>query len=130
MHTPRRLQRNRHLLQAKTKRKSHSHSLVTIYDLSIGNLAIGDVAIERLAIECLPIGVHFLEGLEVVVPTNFVNVMKRKRIVRSKFSNFGLTTSIFLVDLCQMVSASFFHSSGCKYLFVLVLHEGSPRHLW
>ena len=74
-------------------KKSHSHSL-TICDLAIGDLAIGD-----LATDCLAIGVHVLDSLEVRAVTNFVKMMKRKRIVRNRFSCFGFTILISLVVL-------------------------------
>ena len=59
----------------------------TIYDLSMGDLAISDLAIGDLAIGCL--GVRAIESLDVRVrvATNFVEVMKRKKIATSKFSN-------------------------------------------
>ena len=94
VYTSRRLQGSRHFLHAKNFfKKSHSHSL-TICDLTIGALAIGD-----LAIECLAIGVHVLDSLEVRAATNFVKMMKRKRIVRNRFSCFGFTILILLVVL-------------------------------
>ena len=71
-------------------KKSHSHSL-TICDLAIGDLAIGD-----LAIDCLAIGVHVLDSLEVRAATYFVKMMKKKKIVRNRFSSFGLTILILL----------------------------------
>ena len=52
------------LFKRKHKNNSHSHSLVTIFDLSMNDHAIGDLPNERLAIEVLAIGVHvFVRGL-------------------------------------------------------------------
>ena len=55
---------------------SVAFTLFTTYDLPIGDLAIGD-----LAIACL--GVHAIESLDVRVATNYVKMMKRKKVARS-----------------------------------------------
>ena len=67
-------------------------------------LAIGD-----LALGCL--GVRATESLDVRVATNFVKMMKRKRVARNKSSNFDTSIPILLAVLHRMVLASFCRSS-------------------
>ena len=69
------------LCKRKPKTKSHSHSLVTIYDLSMDERAIGDLPDERLGIECLP--------------TSSATMTKKrtKSVLRSTFSKLGLCFS-------------------------------------
>ena len=114
----RRSQRNRYFLQAKTARKnlrmrknlakwlphrickeSVAFALFTTCDLSIG-----DLAIESL-------GVHAIESLDVRVATNFVKMMKRKKVARNRFSNVDSSIVILVAALHRMVLASFSRSS-------------------
>ena len=93
-------------------------NLQTNHDLAIGDLAIGD-----LAVECFD--VHAIESLDfrVHVATNFVKMLKRKKIAGNKSSNFDSAVLISLAILCRMVSASSFHSSEYRNLVFLALVE-------
>ena len=74
-------------------------------------LATGDFATGNLAVECL--GVHAIESLDVRVATNFVKIMKRKKIARNESSNFDSTILILLAMLHWMVFAlSFLRNKG------------------
>ena len=66
-------------------KKSHSHSLVTIYDLSIDDRTTGDLPNKRLAVECLP--------------TSSATLKKKKNtksVLRSTFPNSGSATPVFV----------------------------------
>ena len=80
-------------------KESVAFALFTTCDLAIGDLAI----------KCL--GVHATESLGVRVATNFVKMIKRKQVARSKSSNLDLSIQILLAVLHRMVFASFSRSS-------------------
>ena len=64
-------------------------ALFTTCDLAIGDLAIGDIAFGDLAIGC-----H-----DVRVATNFVKMMKRKKVARNKSSKLDSSILILLAIL-------------------------------
>ena len=68
-----------------------------------------DLAKGDLAIQCL--GVRAIESLDVRVPTNFVEMMKRKEVARNKSSTCDSSTVLLLAMLHRMVFPSFSGSS-------------------
>ena len=78
-------------------------TLLKICEITIGDLAIGD-----LANGCL--GVDAIESLDVRVATNFVKMMRRKKIARNRSSNFDSSILILRAMLRRMVLASFSRS--------------------
>ena len=82
-----------------------------------------DLAIGDLAIGCL--GVHSIESLtvHVRVATNFVKMMKRKKISRNKSSNFDSSILVSCTILGRMVFTLFSRFSEYRNYFVLVLFE-------
>ena len=72
------------------QKKTHCHSLVTIYDLSMDDRAIGDLPNEHLAIECLP--------------TSSASMTKKrtKSVLRRTFSNLGSAIPVFVEVLVPM----------------------------
>ena len=114
----RRSQGNCYSSSAKTlKNKSHSHSLVTIDDLSTDD-AIGDLPNECLAIECLP------------TISATMTKKRTKSVLRSTLSNSGLAIPIFVEVLGPMCfSAWSSHFSGYKCWFYLALRTGSATVL-
>ena len=70
------------------------------------------------------LGVHSIESLtvHVRVATNFVKMMKRKKISRNKSSNFDSSILVSCTILGRMVSL-FSRFSEYRYSFVLVLVE-------
>ena len=74
-------------------------------------------------IECF--GVHAIESLDVRVhvATNFVQMMKRKKIARNESSNFDSTTPILLANLRRIVFALMSHFSEFRNFVFLVLVE-------
>ena len=75
------------------------------------DLAIGDL------------GVDAIESLDVGVASNFVKMMKRKKVARNRSSNFDSSISILLAMLHRVVLASFSRSSEERNSVVLVLVE-------
>ena len=88
---------------------SAAFTLFTICDLAICDLAVGDLAIGDLAMGCL--GVHAIGSLDVRVATNFVKMMERKKVARSKSSNLDSSILILLVVPQRVDFASFSRSS-------------------
>ena len=81
-----------------------------------------------LAIECF--GVNAIESLDVRVhvATNFVTMMKRKKMARNRSSNVDLSILISLAILRRMVFALFSRSSEFRNSVVLVLVEDLGEH--
>ena len=73
-------------------------------EFTINDLSNDDLAIDDLAIGCL--GVHAIEGVDVRVATNFVKIMRRKKIARNTSSNFdfGIRSSLFF---CRRLATTF-----------------------
>ena len=71
----------------------------------------------------LAIGDHAIESLDVRVATNYVKMMKRKKVAGNKFFIFDSSIQIVLAMLHRMVFASFSRSSGYRNCVVLVLVE-------
>ena len=89
-------------LPHRSFKESVAFALFTTCDLASSDLAIG----------CL--GVHAIESLDVCVATNIVKMMKRKKVERSKSSNFDSSVLVLLAVLHRMVFASFSRSSEWK----------------
>ena len=86
---------------------SHSHSLVTIDDLSMNDRVIGDLPSERLAIECLPFS------------SATMTKKRTKSVLRNTFSNSGLAIPIFVEvmgPLCFSALSSHFSGYKCSTL--------------
>ena len=120
---------------------------ITIVDLSIGNLVgpqmgnsqtvsscrlnlqtTHDLAICDLAIECF--GVNDIESLDVRVraATNFVTMMKRRKMARNRSSNVDSSIIISLAILRRIVFSFFSRSSEFRNSVVLVLVEDLGEH--
>ena len=83
-----------------------------------GDLAIGDL------------GVHAIECLHVRVVTNFVKMMKKKKVARNTSSNFDSCILFLLAMLHRMVSILFSRSSEYRNSVVLVFVEDFREFSW
>ena len=76
------------MVATKVLQRVCSLPLFTTCDLAIGCLGVHDIAW---------FGVHASESLDVHVATNFVKMMKRKKVARNKFSKFDSSMLLRLI---------------------------------